>query len=383
MTYTANFDLGGGLNFLNVDETAGLFTTFDLYLTQLVYANFFAVADTIINFANISGGVSINASDDSNSVYIYGVPTTFSGYQHTIGANGGDDQFFLYSHDDLGNFSINGAVGLSGGSGTDTVTFDDTLSDNGFDYTFDNPFGFQTTDVFVGNGGVGVGSDVESLDMEGSSGVDGYEFSSYLSATTALTIHAGEGNDFIDITPQSMVVSENISASVPFSFDGGSGINSFSLNNSLSGGRWFYTQFGNQINTTLVGSPVVYSLTMGVANFANVSVFGGYRDEAFFVEDVPSGQTVVLNGGGGYDAFYVADDSGNPKVIAGHIVIDGGTDGGELHVYDSADAAARSFMLKTGPTAPSAAWRAIRSSDPAVRCSFAICRIMEALLECR
>ena len=35
LTYAANFDLGGGLNFLNVDETAGILTTFDLFRRSL------------------------------------------------------------------------------------------------------------------------------------------------------------------------------------------------------------------------------------------------------------------------------------------------------------------------------------------------------------
>ena len=232
LTYAANFDLGGGLNFLNVDETAGILTTFDLYPTQLVYASFFAVADTIINFANISGGVSINASDDSNSVYIHGVPTTLDGYQHTILTNGGEDQFFVYPHDSAGHSTINGNLGLGGGSETDTVTVDDSGSPISTLYIFSNDFGAGTTNIgsFL-SAGFGVGGDVENLDMIGSERSDIYLISTYQSPTTALSIQAGGGDDALAISPPDKNLETTISRTVPYSFDGEAGADSISLYN--------------------------------------------------------------------------------------------------------------------------------------------------------
>ena len=349
LTYAANFDLGGGVNFLNVDETAGLFTTFNLYPTQLSYLSFFAAADTIIDFANISGGIAIKAGDDSNIVNIYGVPTTLSDYQNTILTNGGEDQFFVYPHDSAGHSTINGNLGLGGGGGTDTVTVDDSGTPISTLYTFSNDFGAGTTNIstFFGTG-FGVGGDVENLNMIGSARSNIYSISTYQSPTTALFIKAGGGDDALAISSLDKNLETTISRTVPYSFDGGDGADSISLynDNGTSTATWVYYSEGDVVSAFNIGT--TYYLPINNINAEFVNVTGGAQAELFVIDGVSSGKTVHVDGGAGLDNFYVASISGNPKLIQGQVILDGGLDGASLNVYDTANSVGSTIHIEDG-----------------------------------
>ncbi|HEY4233266.1 MAG TPA: choice-of-anchor U domain-containing protein, partial [Lacipirellulaceae bacterium] len=348
LTYAANFDLGGGLNFLDVDETAGLFTTFDLSPTQLTYLSFFAVGDTIINFANISGGVTINASDDSNTVSIHGVSTTFSGYQNTILTNGGEDQFFLYPHDDAGNLTFNGNLGLGGGDDSDSVTIDDSASLLPIDYRFSNFFGPGTTNVSgLGSAPIGVGGDVEMLNVNAGGGGDTFSMDSYLSPSTTLSIAAGEGADLLEFAPFYEDLGPSFfNPTTVFSFDGGGGTDTVKLYNNAAVGTWFYTRVGDLFFTQRVDLP--RPLFLNTTSAENVSVSGDAQDDIFFVETVLSGETLTFEGGGGIDAFEVGLDLRNAKLVQGQVILDGGADGGRLYVFDTANTTGSIFHIEDG-----------------------------------
>ena len=147
VTQNVNFDLHGGLNSLTVDETAGGETSFALYPARLTYSELFAPSTADFHFTNISGGVTISGSSSVNHMQVFGTGPTSPGFQHTILMNGGNDQIVLYPHDLAGQLTINGNLGVGGGTESDTLTVDDSGSGLPISYSFFNQFGPSTTNI--------------------------------------------------------------------------------------------------------------------------------------------------------------------------------------------------------------------------------------------
>ncbi len=65
-----------------------------------------------------------------------------------------------------------------------------------------------------------------------------------------------------------------------------------------------------------------------------MTVDAGSAKDDFFVEAVPSGQSLSLNGGAGFDTFFVEQEDSNTQEIQGQVIIDGGIGGANLIIDD-------------------------------------------------
>jgi hypothetical protein len=346
-----DFDLGGGLNYLNVDETAGFRTAFWFSPQQLVYTDELFFDTAVVNFSNVSGGVTIYASDNANTLEVFGSPATFPGYQHTIYLNDGPDRVTVYPHvADVGGgvfTTINGNLGISGGDGADTLTVDDAGFAFPLFYTFTNDFGANTTDIFgMGDAPMGVGADFENLDVWAGEGADQFRLWSYLSPTTSLSLHGRGGSDILEVSQLAANLETTISNTVSYTFDGGGDTDALNLHNDSAAGSWSYVRGDGTLQVSQIGSSS--TLTLNTLSYENVSVFAGAQSDYVHVNAVASGESFVADAGAGGDIFLVASDAGNAKLIRGQVTLDGGADGASLYVYDTANSTGSIVHIEDG-----------------------------------
>jgi hypothetical protein len=100
--------------------------------------------------------------NSTTEINVYGTPSSIpAGLQATIICGTGADTVTLYPHDVNGNLTINGNLGVGGGSGSDKVIVDDTGATNGISYEFLNTFGPGSQKINgLGTGGFGAANDV-------------------------------------------------------------------------------------------------------------------------------------------------------------------------------------------------------------------------------
>ena len=123
---------GGGYNSLSVDDTTRGNTSYQFYADRFYSfepAVFPDGAD--FNYDNMSA-IGVSCSNGSNALAVYSTSSDIApGNQITIALSGGSDTATMYPHDAQGNLTINGTIGIVGGTGTDTMIFDDTGATNG------------------------------------------------------------------------------------------------------------------------------------------------------------------------------------------------------------------------------------------------------------
>ncbi len=319
-TYAADFDLGTGLNYLTVDETAGVLTSFDLYPTRLAYADFPAFEKTDFNIYNVTGGLTIKASDDPNGVRVYGTPPVSAGYQHTLFLNGGADQVTLFPHDATGSITIQGSLGIGGGTDIDLVQIQDDASTLPISYSFTNPFGPGTTSIGgMGAASVGAASDVENILINASSGSDTFDIHTFQSGSS-LSIQANVGQDVVHITPTGGDVSAGLTNLGAFNFDGGEGFDYFRLTNVNNPDAWNYTRAADYFQTTRQGGPA-YLQTFSQQSVEYIDMTAGPAADNFFILSTPPDTYNTFRGGGGNDVYTLGNEMQTNGIVSNVAVV--------------------------------------------------------------
>ena len=154
--------------------------------------------------------MSVTASNSLTTFNLYGTPTTIdSGNQTTVFLRGGNDVANVFPHDAAGNLTITTNVGIVGEGGTDTVNVQDAASAAAINYSFSNPFGAGTQNIFgLGGGGLGTAA-IENLVVNAGTGDDTFVIERFLSPVS-LTMNAGGGDDTLEITPISKNLYDNM-----------------------------------------------------------------------------------------------------------------------------------------------------------------------------
>ncbi len=321
---------GTGNNTLAVDHTPGSgASSYDIYSNRIKVAQN-GYADWADFFYQQMGSVSIDMTDYDDTANVYGISSDILG-AFLISGNGGNDQVVVHPHDAAGNPTINGNLFVNGGSGTDSVVIDNSDSSVGLPYTIRGAIGSTSVSGF-GPATVATGEDIELLDLRAGSGDDSFGVQDYQDTNTKLMIEAGAGNDVLDLASDTGDLVHTIQAASQFVFDGGAGADTFNLDNYSSNVPWTYSRAGSLLFATQTGTG--YSLGISPKNFENMTVNAGSDRDNFFLEALPSGQSLTLNGGAGFDTFYVEEEDSNTQEIQGQVIIDGGVNGGNLFLFD-------------------------------------------------
>jgi hypothetical protein len=346
-TYPVVITGGAGYNTLTVDDTtrgsanivrgsvSGT-VTYALFDNEIRASQDGAGVGADFSFMGM-GALTLNLSANSNIVRVYGVSSDIAPQsQVSIDGGAGDDTFYIYPLGAEDTPSLNGNLGINGGGGNDAVILNNSTSTLGLTYTFDNPFGYQTTDVHgFGDFGVGVAGDVELLRILAGSGDDVFSVESYLSPTTALSVETGAGNNVVDLLPTSKNAQTAFTSAASLAFEGGSGNNSFNFHNDNAPYGYAYTRDGDLL--TVTDTQFGYSFNFNVVGFQTWTIFGSAQNEGFNVDALPSGQTLILDGGAALDDVRITQARHNSQEIQGQIVINAGEGGATLTVDDTAN----------------------------------------------
>ncbi len=333
VTHPVTIDGGSGSNTLTVDDQTRFTspTHYDIYPDRIRGAQVGYGVWEDFNYAHMSA-IALNTSPNSDVANVYGISSDIT-VRFAILGNGGDDSVIVHQRDAAGNTTINGELFVAGGDGTDHVTIDSSASTQASNYSFTQVPGFPATIVNgVGPAAFFAGSDVEQLEVRGGSGNDTFRIDDYIITNTALSIAGGGGDDVVDVTPLGGNVSALIDQAAVFSFDGGDGTDSFDVYNTNSASNWLYARDGLGLSMTLVPN---YDLAFNPVGFENMSVTGGTQVDNFFLEALPSGQSLSFNGGPGVDIFNVSFLRGNAEQVQGQVIVDGGADGTSLILDDT------------------------------------------------
>ena len=269
--------------------------------TWAVTANDAGSVDGINSFTaidNLMGGALVDT---------YNISADLSG---AVDGSAGDDQFYLSS-----GITITG--GLSGGSGSDTLTGPDTLSDwiiNGADSGNVNGITFSQMENIAGGSAVDTFTIGNSAGVSFSGGIDG-----------------GGGNDVLDIDFAG-------TAARSIQFDGNSGTDSIVLR---GGGSSFTANF---VLGAASGEGTATTTGLGATQTVFIT-----NSEA--IEDIQTASTLTLQGSTGNDVLQIGTGSaaGSSPVLVSlgaslpydaanktNLLIDGGTGSDTLDITGSA-----------------------------------------------
>ena len=116
-TYPVTLDGGSGFNALSINESTRTTASYQFYEDRFYAVDPFAFpfgAD--FNYDNM-GAIGVTLSNSDNSVAVYGVSSDIaSGQQVTLLLSGGNDSVALYPRNAEGNLTINGNLGIGGGT---------------------------------------------------------------------------------------------------------------------------------------------------------------------------------------------------------------------------------------------------------------------------
>ena len=338
--YPVHFDLGTGPNSLTVIETDPGLTNFELWPDRLKYKDFGISTGTDFTFASVTNGVTVNANNDGNTFRVYGAPGGIvGGFQSAVVGNGGDDTFIVYPHDAAGNLTVNFALGILGGTGSDTLTIDDSASLLPISYGFINPFGATVQNISgLGTNLIGANNDVERIVVSAGGGSDTFTVSTFQTGQR-LELNGGGGDDACTIGNGDL--SASLTNASFFGFDGQGGADRFNISNSGTDVPWTYDIFAG----LLIAHRSGYSWSSSVSNIESQYLLAGSSDDTFKLEGVPSGVYTECNGAAGIEVMYLGLAGGSVEAIRGPVRFNPGAEITAIWLSDANDATGDVFHL--------------------------------------
>ncbi len=333
-------DGGIGVNTLAVNDTSRTAaTTYQLFEDRFLSRDpvgFASGAD--FNYDNM-GTINIDANNLLNQLAVFSVSSDIV-TQVTFRLNGGNDVVDLNPHDLAGNLTLNGGLGISGGTGTDLFRVQDGSASSPIDYAFSNPTGSFTQNL-AGLGTAWFGSsEIENWEIYAGSGNDTFAMNQWTSGRS-LGIYGGEGDDELNFGNDN--VAALITSISAFGFDGQGGFDTWNMLNGSGTGNWTYTRSASLIAASRV-SPT-YTLNLSEARVERVAIRSGSGADLMRVNAVSAGAQLDFQGGAGYDQLLLGNASNSVEGIQGPVSFDGQTDGGFVVVNDQADATGDTFHL--------------------------------------
>jgi hypothetical protein len=286
------------------------------------------------------------AAPNTNRIDVYGTSSEIApGLQWTIFCGAGNDNVTVHPHDEAGNLTINGNLGISGGGGTDTVTIDDRGSTTPIAYRFHNPFGPGTTNIGgLGTAGFGAAADFENVVVRAGDADDTVRIDTFTSGSS-LTVNAGGGDDVLEFVPVSKRLDVNVTNMAAFNFDGGGGADEMSVYNDNSPNSWTYWR----TNQYLRAQQFAYIITLPNSSVERIVATGGTQNDTFYVESTPPLATTQFDGGAGDDRYNVQRSDLRAAGVLGPVLVSGAGGGIEsVAVYDTGETAATTVHIGDG-----------------------------------
>jgi dockerin type I repeat protein len=267
-----------------------------------------------------------------------------SGPALTLNANGGNNMIALDKWESSDPLVINGgggndtvtvgdgnlddvvcAVHVSGGNGTDSLTFDDSADPTGQTETL--------TDTSLTTGANTFGFDtIESLRLAAGLGADTINQQTD-NAAGSISIGGGGGNDTFNMDLSSYI---GITVAPAVSLSGDAGNDLVTFNDSVG------TNFATISSLTyLRGATPIFNY----AAFESLVYNAGPASTSILVPSTAAGTPVTINAGGGADGITIGGLSGTLNNLAAPITVNG-EDGSDLITFaDTANTSAQTFHV--------------------------------------
>lgn len=290
---------------------------------------------------DLFGAVNVYGGQYSNDFLVFGTSSDIpAGQQMTILGGPDPDFFEVRPHDDLGNLTINGNLGIGGGGGIDSLVVNDSASSLPINYSFYNQFGPGTTNIGgLGAAGFGAGSNVENITISAGGGDDVFDIQTFQSGS-GLAINAGPGNDWLRFGQGNLITEVTNMAS--FHFNGQDGADTFDLNNFNDTSSYTYNR-SSGTTTAARGLGGFYSLND--SNIELLQIWAGPAVDGLYLDAVVPGLMTVFVGGAGADGLAVGYNVDSLENIRGPVVYYAGADGGQLSVWDGFDSTGDTLHL--------------------------------------
>lgn len=342
LTNVADTDIrlhgNGGFDTAGIDDRTSIFPFTQSTMTADAISRVALGSNLSTSFDGLES-LTYFANAGAVQTFVYGVPSSIPpGQQATIVLGNNADSVNLYPHDAAGNLTINGNLGIVGNGGADILRVQDAASNAAINYSFSNPFGPGTQNLFgMGVGGFGTAT-IETWEVYGGNGDDTFAMNQ-LTSGIALGIDAGGGDDTLQFGNNGLGAITNLAS---FNFSGGAGSDVFNLNNQAHAGTWTYTRNATSILAT---SSAGASYFLSDFNTELMRLNGGPSGETFNINIVAPGSAVEVNGAAGVDVLRLGPASNTVQAIRGRVSYDAGADGGSAVVFDTADTTGDTFHL--------------------------------------
>ena len=310
-----------GNDFVNVnDQSNAIAPTYTITSTTVSrFPGFFGG----LTYSGIKG-LRLNGSSGADT---YNVVSTAAGTPVTLNGGNGNDTFNV-SPTAQNLDSIQGALSLFGGGGTDSVTLNDQAKAGDTTYSLTS-----TTVNRTGAAQISYTGD-EGLTLNGSSGADTYNVVS-TAAGTPVTLNGGNGNDTFNVSP----TAQNLdSIQGALSLFGGGGTDSVILNDQAKAGDTTYSLTSTTVNRT-GAAQISYTDDEGLM------LNGSSGADTYNVVSTAAGTPVTLNGGNGNDTFNVSPTAQNLDSIQGALSLFGGGGTDSVILNDQAKAGDTTYSL--------------------------------------
>ena len=204
----------------------------------------------------------------------------------------------LYPHDILSNTTINGNLGIIGGTGSDILRVDDAAYSVPINYSFSNPFGSGTQNLYgLGSAGLGTAG-IENWVINAGTGNDTFAMNQFASGI-GVTLNGGNGDDVCDFGNNN--VPGNITSIASFLFNGEGGTDTFNLRNATPANSFTYAVPGNTTLQVTRSSPS-YFVSLEYYNTEHKIVYAGPSADTMNITSFASGE-LEFHGAGGDDVL--------------------------------------------------------------------------------
>lgn len=275
-----------------------------------------------------------NQQNQQNVIVVRGISADISpSFQFSIVGNTVDDILEVHTQDTAGNPSILGNLSFNGGGGPDVIqVFAGPVAEN---FRFYDPFGGSAA-AYLGSNGprwVAINTDVENVQVFGGAANDTFAVEKY-SQSGAVRLFGRGGDDICTIGNGDL--SANLTSASFFQFDGQTGVNdTFVISNVATTTSWDYRFTTGSAISQRVSTG--YSWTAGVIGVEKQIVNAGSTRDSFVLDSTAAGVHSEFNGFAGNDGLLLGLTGNTVNNILGRVVYNGGQDGGNMGVYDSAD----------------------------------------------
>ncbi len=256
--------------------------------------------------------VRVEAGEGNDTVRVWSLPAGLTSV--SIAGEGGDDVIDV-GHSAGNASAIQSDMSVDGGTGFDTINYQDSISEFPPSFTYDIYHGQLQRSL----GPTAGYTNMEQVNVRARGGGNTINVHD---AGAPLSVYAGAGNDSLHVDPTSHI----FSLSSPVTVFGEGGVDELFIHDENFGGSATYTIDASRMSDSF-GNQVDYF------DWEQASLHTGSGQNNFLIDNTAPGTPVAIHAGGGVDIFEI-DPTSRIFSLGAPVTIDGEGGMDQLIVYD-------------------------------------------------